>query len=232
MLTGIWKSVYLAVLHPEEAAVMHLVPQVFYNGAYPSQPLTSQTTGDFEVRTRVHLWTPPSSAGSRIKLSINGSWGAQNTTTITAQPGDSNVTLVLAAPKGSVALWWPVGSGEQPMYVVSATASKPTQYSTEELPYAVSSRSVAFRTVALVTGNDTDPDYVSRAANEEGTELHGMLFRINGAVIFCRGANVVPMDEMEGWLHAGAHREMVSSSVNANFNMLRVWGGGMFLPEV
>lgn len=47
-------------------------------------------------------------------------------------------------------------------------------------------------------GNDTDPAFRARAQHEEGTDLHGMLFRVNGAVIFCRGANMIPMEELEG----------------------------------
>ena len=67
---------------------------------------------------------------------------------------------------------------------------------------------------------------------EEGTERHGMLLRINGAAIYARGANMVPMDELEGWWHAEAHEEVVSSAAAANFNMIRVWGGGAYLPQV
>ena len=57
---------------------------------------------------------------------------------------------------------------------------------------AATSRRIGFRHVALVTGNDTDPNYVQRAAAEQGTELHGMFFRVNGAVLFTRGANMIP----------------------------------------
>ena len=57
---------------------------------------------------------------------------------------------------------------------------------------AAASRRIGFRYVALVTGNDTDPDYVQRAASEQGTELHGMFFRVNGAVLYTRGANMIP----------------------------------------
>mmetsp|Transcript_32269 Transcript_32269/g.96784 ORF Transcript_32269/g.96784 Transcript_32269/m.96784 type:complete len:140 (-) Transcript_32269:198-617(-) len=58
-----------------------------------------------------------------------------------------------------------------------------------------------------------------------------MFFRINGVPILSRGANVVPMEEMEGRLSDSAHERMVQSAVEANMNTLRVWGGGMFLPD-
>eukprot|EP00662_Eupelagonemidae_sp_cell21_P023191 gene23191-26691_t len=44
-----------------------------------------------------------------------------------------------------------------------------------------------------------------RAAGEEGSAGHGMYFRVNGAVVLSRGANMIPMEELEGWLDAGAH---------------------------
>ena len=39
------------------------------------------------------------------------------------------------------------------------------------------------------------------------------------------------MEELEGRMSAAAHRAMVQSAADARFNTLRVWGGGMVLPE-
>ena len=58
-----------------------------------------------------------------------------------------------------------------------------------------------------------------------------MYFRVNGVVLWCRGANVVPMDQLEGRLTDEAHRILVRSAAQANMNMIRVWGGGMIMPE-
>ena len=43
---------------------------------------------------------------------------------------------------------------------------------------------------------------------------------------------MIPMDELEGWLHAGSLVTMMRSAVAANFNTLRVWGGGHYLPDI
>jgi beta-mannosidase len=75
---------------------------------------------------------------------------------------------------------------------VNATLLRPGPDDAHPTPTSVTAeRKVGFRYVALVTGNDTDAQYVQHAATEQGTELHGMMFRINGAAIFARGANMM-----------------------------------------
>ena len=59
-----------------------------------------------------------------------------------------------------------------------------------------------------------------------------MMFRVNGAAMYSKGANMIPMEEMEGRLDSVAHRILVQSSVDAGMNTLRVWGGGVFFPQV
>lgn len=84
---------------------------------------------------------------------------------------------------------------------------------------------------ALVTTNDTDTSVVKANATTDGTGTHGMFWRINGAAILSKGANMIPMEELEGRMDAGAHRQLVQNAVDGGMNTLRVWGGGMFLPS-
>ena len=156
---GIVKSVYLARV--DGVAVTHVVPHIFYLGDYPTQPLEESTKGDFEVRVRVHLWAP--SAGV-AEITVSGEWGESHTQHVQLPAGDSNTTVVLQASKKDVKLWWPAGAGAQPLYGVTVTAAGGSGG-----PVASTIRKVGFRHVALVTGNDTDPEFVQRAAGEQGT---------------------------------------------------------------
>ena len=83
------------------------------------------------------------------------------------------------------------GLGKQPLYSLSVILVPPSGQSLS------TSRRIGFRSFALVTGNDTDPTYVQRALGQDGTDTQGMLFRVNGALIFSRGANMIPMEELE-----------------------------------
>lgn len=67
--------------------------------------------------------------------------------------------------------------------------------------------------------------------NNRETGDHGMIFLVNGVNIHIRGANIVPLTQLEGRLSKSKHIQLVRSAVEANMNMLRVWGGGMILPR-
>ena len=87
------------------------------------------------------------------------------------------------------------------------------------------SRTLGFRTVALVTADDSDP------ASLEGVWGSGNLtlrWKVNGADVFARGANWIPPEEVDARVTAGAVRQAVQSAVDAGMNTLRVWGGGLW----
>ncbi|CAB9515754.1 Beta-mannosidase A [Seminavis robusta] len=116
-------------------------------------------------------------------------------------------------------------------------------------------KKIGFRTFAIVTINETALDDESvigggeesveeQSEDEEGTGLHGMYMRINGALVMARGANIIPNDQLEGRVakdanidddkpnnNEKAYEIIVQSAAAANMNMIRVWGGGKVLPQ-
>ena len=114
---------------------------------------------------------------------------------VTLSAGGSTHTVELSAEAAAVRLWWPVGlMGEQAMYelLVTVTAISPDSGGGDAPPPATVSarRRIGFRTVALVTYNDSDPKQRAAAAHTSGSGQHGMLFRVNGVALWARGANV------------------------------------------
>ena len=86
-------------------------------------------------------------------------------------------------------------------------------------------RRVGFREFRLVTGAINDD------ADANGSGNHTMRWEVNGKAVFSRGANVVPMEELEGRASALALRTMVESAAAGGMNTLRIWGGGLFFYD-
>jgi hypothetical protein len=225
---GIWKSVYIAQV--STAALVHVVPQIKYKGEYPVAPLTDSTHGGFDVSVRVHIWAPKATTGT---LSITTSWSTTPVTAKVSIAAGNSSTIIKLPSATAINLWWPAGHGAQPLYNLSV-AFIPAGSFEDEIAAAVSvstQRRVGFRVFALVTGNDTDADWVAANKDGDGSAAHGMYWRINGAAILVKGSSMVPMEELEGRMSADAHHQLVVSAAVGQLNTLRVWGGGMFLPR-
>ena len=150
---------------PGGVVLTDLVLLTYYTGDFPIAPLVDGAHDGLDVRVVVHLWAPET--GTAVSVSAAGSWllgGGDNATTAKLSSGDNGVRLTLRAELKDVKLWWPLGSGEGrglQLYAVSATVHP------AGAPYVAANCSIGFRTVALVTGNDTAPGYVAAAAFEE-----------------------------------------------------------------
>jgi beta-mannosidase len=105
----------------------------------------------------------------------------------------------VAKPK----LWWPAGSGEQHLYHLTVTVAGD-----------IAERQIGLRTIELLTDKD---DAGSRFA-----------FRVNGREIFCKGANWIPADALYSKTSPEKTGALLQSAVDANMNMIRIWGGGFY----
>lgn len=105
-------------------------------------------------------------------------------------------------------LWWPSGYGEQVLYTAEARLSRGA--------HDLDKKSVRFgvRRVELVQ----EPD-------DEGKSF---IIRVNDVPIFCKGANWVPADSFLPRVDKALYDKLLSYAKDANMNMLRVWGGGVY----
>ena len=225
---GIVGDVYL--LPVRAVALQHFVPHVFYLGEHPTQPLLDGAHAGFEVRVRLHLRVV---APVRGAWTVRGSWSESATVTKVvrltpaASGEDTVVSLALGANASDVQLWWPNQMGPQRLYNVTATFTPKGA----SVPTVSDTRRIGFRHISLVTANDTDPAVVSAGGDGSASPTFTTLIRVNGARIYARGANMVPADELEARVTDLALRRMVASAASANMNMIRVWGGGTYLPQ-
>ena len=121
--------------------------------------------------------------------------------TVQAVAGKAVAVLTVDSP----ALWWPAGQGAQVLHDLTVT-----------LGAQIETRRIGLRSAELVTEKD--------AAGL------GFKVRINGRDIFCKGANWIPQDALAGRINEADTRGLLQSAVDANMNMLRVWGGGRYEP--
>ena len=126
--------------------------------------------------------------------------------TVTLAPGSNRIALDLVIPRP--ALWWPNGLGAQPLY--------------------------RFRARLLIDGKPIDETTVrtglrSLELRQESDESgRSFTFVINGVPVFAKGGNWIPADSFPSRISQARYRQLLESMRDANMNMLRVWGGGIY----
>jgi beta-mannosidase len=58
-----------------------------------------------------------------------------------------------------------------------------------------------------------------------------MYFRINGVAMFMKGANLIPFHTIRTMVTPERVNATMQGALDVHFNMLRVWGGGIYLPN-
>jgi len=137
-----------------------------------------------------------------FKLNINDN---TENFTVNLKPGMNNLTHKIKA--GEVELWWPAGYGKQKLYKLTFNCSETTI-----------TKKIGFRKIEVIT----EPDNYGIS----------MYFRVNGRDIFAKGANWIPMDALPANETKIRYENLLSDVVNANMNMLRVWGGGQYERDI
>lgn len=102
-----------------------------------------------------------------------------------------------------VAVWWPRGEGDQPLYDVRV-----------EVGDDVWTGRVGFRTVTLDTAADTG-----------GAPF---LLRVNDRSVIVRGANWIPDHAYLTEMTPERYADRIDDAIEANVNLLRIWGGGIY----
>ena len=104
-------------------------------------------------------------------------------------------------------LWWPNGVGEQHLYSVAATLELPSGEALALPPFRWGLRFLELDTAGVFA------------------------VKVNGQRVFCKGANWIPADTLYARTAAATYETLVRQAHEANFTMLRVWGGGLYEPE-
>jgi beta-mannosidase len=104
-------------------------------------------------------------------------------------------------------LWWTNGLGEAHLYNIKGKLLIGKRM-TEK------SERIGIRTLELVRDKD-----------EKGTSFY---FKLNGVPVFMKGANYIPNDVFPARVTEEMYQKVIHTSKISNFNMLRIWGGGIY----
>jgi beta-mannosidase len=143
-------------------------------------------------------------------------------------PGGDAVRATLAlggegdAKRGTAALtlpdavlWWTHDLGEPALYELDVALTLDGDVVDRR------THPVGVRTIEL----DQRPD-----PDEPGTRF--FRFVLNGVPLFARGANWIPADSFVGDIPAARYERLIQDARDANMNMVRVWGGGIYEHDV
>lgn len=134
---------------------------------------------------------------------------------VTAPDGQKYETALSAEGEGQLViedpeLWWPNGLGDQPLYQVEA------QLLYEGNVEDTWKKRIGLRTMTMQRKKD---QYGESFAHE-----------VNGKAFFAMGADYIPEEHLLGRRCEEKTRRLLEDCRLANFNVIRVWGGG-FYPD-
>lgn len=127
------------------------------------------------------------------------------------RPGTS--VLELALDVAPVERWYPNGLGEQALYEVEVDLLRDGQ-TVDSYGTSYGFRQIEVKQEPLGNGQE------------------GFTVCANGMDVFCKGANWVPADSLYTRVGFDKYQSLIEDAVEANFNMLRVWGGGIYEADV
>jgi beta-mannosidase len=109
-------------------------------------------------------------------------------------------------------LWWTNGLGKPFLYDVQAQVLKGgVLQDQKKFPFGI-------RTIEVV--------------HEKDAGGKSFFFKLNGLPVFMKGANYIPQDNFLTRVGEDRYRKLLGSAKEANMNMLRVWGGGIYENDI
>ena len=104
-------------------------------------------------------------------------------------------------------LWWPNGIGEQYLYDIKAQVTLKDNR-------VFANQKQGIRTIVLEV--------------QDSTKSPNFFFKVNGYPVFSKGVNYIPQDIFLPRVSTKDYQKLLSAAANANMNMIRVWGGGIY----
>lgn len=134
-----------------------------------------------------------------------------------------NNNPIIDADLKKIALWWPNGYGKPTLYTSTVEI-----YNKDKQVVNVHERKVGFKQVKLVMGEGT---WTEPSVFPKSRSTAPATFEVNGKVIFAKGTNWVQPELFSGQVTKATYVPYIKFAKEANFNLLRAWGGGFVNKE-
>lgn len=105
-------------------------------------------------------------------------------------------------------LWWPHNLGEPYLYDIKVVVKDG-----RKILDSISTK-YGIRDIELVTERDSNGE--------------SFYFKVNDVPVYAKGANYIPQHSFQNEVKNSDYERLLSDVVDANMNMLRVWGGGIY----
>ena len=161
--------------------------------------------GSAKVTVRVEA-TAPANGTAELKVEFDGQTFAK-TIEVTKGANAFKVPFTVEKP----ALWWPAGYGKQPLYDLSVTLDGTTV-----------TKKLGLRKLEVLN---------EKTKSADGKDELSLTFAVNGVKVFAKGADWIPCDAFDARQTRERYRDLLGSAKAANFNTVRVWGGGLYEKE-
>lgn len=171
-----------------------------------------EARAEVRIRAEVEMGVEPSNgADLRVDIELRDPDGRTVLTRAVPLAQAADLRLSVAHPR----LWWTADLGDQPLYQLTVRLFRADVLADERR------LSVGLRTVVL----DTSPD-----PDDAGSSL--FRFVLNGVPLFAKGACWVPTTSFVAEVDGDRYRRLIAQAAGANMNMVRVWGGGIYEPDL
>ena len=108
--------------------------------------------------------------------------------------------------------WWPHNLGEPYLYDIKVIVKDKGK-----ILDSISTK-YGIRTIDLVTEKDSIGE--------------SFYFKVNDVPVYAKGANYIPQHSFQNKVQDSDYENLLNNVVDANMNMLRVWGGGIYENDI
>jgi len=156
-----------------------------------------------EVEVKVSTSTI-AAKGVSLVVSLANGYSVYEQKVLVQRSKNQKITFKIKDPK----LWYPNGEGDQHLYLLQAKISDGNNTILYE-----AQRKVGIRTIELIL---------------KEKETSTFKFQINNKDIYCKGVNWIPADSFLPGVSQKKYADLLLLAKQANINMVRVWGGGIY----